>query len=300
MGVATDRGRSVARDVSVSATSVTITYAHEQFTVRETIFTPLDEPAVMILLEVDAIRPIEILAEFTPDIHYAWPAGLGGQYLVWEQNARAFLFSDGRRQVNAFMGSPAVTQASDVPAHMLSAERPRLVLGVGGNADRYTAPRLGEPPGKNVNIHAAYITIVLAGGVMSRDEALALYTRLSQPGAAAAEWRKRQAHARQVVEGTMRVSTPDRALNQAFDAAKVNLDESMVCNPDLGCGLVAGYGLSGGASDRPGFGWFFGGDAFINVLTLNSVGMFEQARDETWSPLAERVRAAFDPEGVLA
>ena len=41
-----------------------------------------------------------------------WPAGLGGQYLVWDDDARAFLFSESKRSVNAFMGSPAVTQAS--------------------------------------------------------------------------------------------------------------------------------------------------------------------------------------------
>ena len=92
------------------------------------------------------------------------PPSLGGQYLVWEQNARAFLFSEGKQAINAFFGSPAVTQASDVPAHMLAAAPPQLVLGVGSGTERYTAPRLGEPPGHNVNLHAAYIPIVLAGG----------------------------------------------------------------------------------------------------------------------------------------
>lgn len=47
---------------------------------RQHIFVPLNEPAIVMLLEVDAIRPLDIVARFTPDIHYAWPAGLGGQY----------------------------------------------------------------------------------------------------------------------------------------------------------------------------------------------------------------------------
>ena len=42
--------------------------------------------------------------------------------------------------------------------------------------------------------------------------------------------------------------------------------------------MVAGYGLSGGGG-RPGFAWFFGGDAFVNVLAMNSVGMFRESRD---------------------
>ncbi len=91
-------GRSVAHSITERPEGITIEYAHEQFTVREHIFVPLDLPAVVILLEVDAIRPLDIIAQFTPDIHYAWPAGLGGQYLVWEQNARAFLFSEGQEQ----------------------------------------------------------------------------------------------------------------------------------------------------------------------------------------------------------
>ncbi|UCF21090.1 MAG: amylo-alpha-1,6-glucosidase, partial [Gemmatimonadota bacterium] len=50
-----------------------------------------------------------------------------------------------------------------------------------------------------------------------------------------------------------------------------------VCNPDLGCGLVAGYGASG-RGRRPGFGWFFGGDASINILGILPTGHFELAR----------------------
>ncbi len=272
-------GRSVATSVVERPEGITIEYAHEQFTVREHIFVPLDEPAVVILLEVDAIRPLDIVARFTPDIHYAWPAGLGGQYLVWEQNARAFLFSEGKSGINAFLGSPAVTEASDVPAHMLAAERPQLVLGVGGATERYTAPKLGEPPGHNVNIHAAYIPIVLAGGQMPRDAALALYRRLSAPGAAEQEWKRRVAHADALRDTMFTLRSPDALLNKAVEYAKVNLDESMVCNPDLGCGLVAGYGLSGAASDRPGFGWFFGGDASINSFAMTGVGEGALVRD---------------------
>ncbi len=285
------QGRAVAHSVIQRPEGVTIEYVHEQFTVRQHIFVPLDEPAVVMLLEVDAIRPIDIIARFTPDIHYAWPAGLGGQYLVWEQNARAFLFSEGKQRINAFLGSPAVTQASDVPAHMLAADRPQLVLGVGGDADRYTAPRLGEPPGRNVNIHAAYIPIVLAGGQMSRDAALALYRRLIAPGVAEQEWARRVAHADTLRDTMFSIRSPDAMLNMAVEYAKVNLDESMACNPDLGCGLVAGYGLSGASSDRPGFGWFFGGDAAINSFAMSGAGQADLVRDGVLQFFAKYQRA---------
>ncbi len=272
-------GSAVAQSMEERPEGVTITYAYEQFTVREHVFVPLDKPAVVILLEVDAIRPLDIIATFTPDIHYAWPAGLGGQYLIWEQNARAFLFSEGKRQINAFLGSPAVTQASDVPAHMLAAAPPELVLGVGGSRDRYTAPRLGEPPGQGIDLHEAYIPIVLAGGEMPHDSALAMYRELIAPGAAEREWKRRVAHEDSIRTTMFAIHSPDTLLDKAVEYAKVNLDEAYVCNPDLGCGMVAGYGLSGGASDRPGFGWFFGGDGAINSFAMDGVGETPQVRD---------------------
>jgi len=284
-------GRDVARWVSVRPEGVTIEYAYETFTVRQTVFPALDQPAVLMLLEVDAIRPMEIVATFAPDIHLAWPASLGGQYLAWNAAARAFLFSESRRTVNAFLGSPAVTKASDVPAHMLSAQLPQLVIGVGNPGQQYTEPRLGEPPGGNVNIHEGFIPVVLAGGEMPRDSARALYERLLAPGAARREWERRVAHFDSLRQHTTRIHTPDTLLNRAVEWAKVNLDESMVCNPDLGCGLVAGYGLSGGASDRPGFGWFFGGDAAINSFGMTGVGQHALVRDGVFRFFARYQRA---------
>jgi len=284
-------GRTIATSIVERPEGVTIEYTYEQFTVKQHIFVPLDKPAVIMLLEVDAIRPLDIIARFTPDIHFMWPAGLGGQYLVWNQPAKAFLFSESKRKVNAFLGSPAITQASDVPAHMLSAAPPQFVLGVGGTGERYTAPRLGEPPGGNINAHVAFIPIVLAGGAMSRDSALALYQSLLAPGAAEREWRERQDHNFTIRNAQLSIRTPDALLDRAVEFAKINLDESMVCNPDMGCGLVAGYGLSGASSDRPGFGWFFGGDAAINSFAMSGVGQSALVRDGVLRFFAKYQRA---------
>jgi glycogen debranching enzyme len=193
--------------------------------------------------------------------------------------------------VSAFLGSPAVTQASDVPAHMLSASPPQFTIGVGSDRERYTEPRLGEPPGGNINVHAKYIPIVMAGGEMPRDSVLALYRSLLQPGAIEREWQKRVAHADSIRTQQVSVATGDPNLDLAVEWAKVNLDESMVCNPDLGCGLVAGYGLSGAASDRPGFGWFFGGDASINSFAMSAVGQHTLVRDGVLTFFAKYQRA---------
>ncbi len=60
----------------------------------------------------------------------------------------------------------------------------------------------------------------------------------------------------------------------ALEWAKVNLEEQRSCNPDLGCGMVAGWGPSG-TSLRPGFGWYFGGDAAINSLAMDATGQWD-------------------------
>jgi hypothetical protein len=55
------------------------------------------------------------------------------------------------------------------------------------------------------------------------------------------------------------------------------LDQAWVCNPYLGCGLVAGYGPSRGAR-RPQYAWFFAGDAMVAVQALLSAGEYDRAR----------------------
>ncbi|HEX7018424.1 MAG TPA: GH116 family glycosyl hydrolase [Gemmatimonadaceae bacterium] len=284
-------GHTIAHAIVERPEGVTVEYAYEQFTVKQHVFVPLDMPAVVMLLEVDAIRPMEILARFAPDIHLAWPAGLGGQYLIWNDPARAFLMSEGSQRINAYFGSPAITQASDVLAHMLAAAPPQFVMSVGGVGQQYTAPRLSEPPGHSIDEHVAYIPIVLAGGEMSRDSALTLYRALTSPGVAEREWKRRIAHEDSIRATQFALHSPEPMLDRAVEYAKVNLDESFVCNPDLGCGVVAGYGLSGPASDRPGFGWFFGGDAAINSFAMDGDGQADLVRDGVFRFFAKYQRA---------
>src|SRR5215212_3638623 len=110
-------GRDIARRVEVTPAGTTIVYSHPAFTVRQRMFAPLNEPAMVVVLEVDAVRPIEIIAEFQSDLQYAWPASFGGQYVFWDDKEKAFVLSESRRQVNGFVGSPYTTSATNQPAH---------------------------------------------------------------------------------------------------------------------------------------------------------------------------------------
>lgn len=249
------RGEDVARTVTVRPAVTTITYSHATFTVKQHVLTALDRPGVLVLLEAEAVRPLEILVRFQPVLQYAWPAGLGGQYARWDAERSAFVLSESVQERNVFLGSPWASGASAHPAHRLS-----------------EAPSEFTIPVDTARARDEFIPVALAGGEMPREEAWAAYRSLIRD--AEEVYRERREHARRILEETVRLNSPDPRLDLALQWAKLNLDEQTVCNPDLGCGLVAGWGTSG-TSGRPGFGWFFGGDAAINTLAMDVTGQWE-------------------------
>ncbi len=270
------RGRDVARDVVVSPAGVTITYVHPAFTVRQRIFAPVDEPAVAMVLEVEAIRPLEVVARFRSALQYAWPGGMGGQYIFWNDAEKAFVLSESRRQHNAIVGSPFATRATVNPAHALPDAPSEIRIAVGDQTP-VAMPRPGEPAGRLVNVLSRGIPIVIVGQIAPRDTVLATYRRVlaNLPRLYAA----RLAHTDSLLAGTLAArsdAAPD--MERWTRWAEINLDEAMVCNPDLGCGPVAGYAAAGPGNFRPGFGWFFGGDAAINSFALSAVGAFDLVR----------------------
>ena len=58
-------------------------------------------------------------------------------------------------------------------------------------------------------------------------------------------------HYAQLLDRTLRLTTPDARLNRAYDWARVGMDKGLATNPALGTGLVAGFRTSGN-SERPG------------------------------------------------
>lgn len=247
------RGEDVARTVEVRPELTTITYAHATFTVKQHILAPLDRPGVLVLLDVDAVHPLDIVASFRNVFQYAWPGAFGGQYAVWRPEMRAFLLSESLRQRNGYLGSPWASTASSHPAHALP-----------------DAPSVFRIPVDADRARREFVPLVMVAGTTTREALAAEYRGLIAD--AERLYRERVAHATRLRDEAVRIDTPDDRLDLAFEWAKVNLDEQRVCNPDLGCGPVAGWGPSG-QSTRPGFGWFFGGDAAINSLAMSSAGM---------------------------
>ena len=253
-------GRDIARTISVTPEATAITYVYESFTVKEIIIVPRGEPGAIILLDVHTTLPLTIVSSFLPVMQPMWPAGVGGQFSYWDDDAHAYVLSEGRWRAIVLCGSPAAQQMAAPPAHMF--------------ADSPIQFKIEVKPSQQDN---AFIPVVIAGGgKIKMDSVKAIYNGLWKN--AERLYRENCAYYGNLRNSTVQVITPDKSLNLAYEWGKVALDNLVVVNRDLGTGLVAGFGLSGGGA-RPGFAWFFGGDAFINALAFDSYGAYSTVRD---------------------
>ncbi len=238
--------------------STTLIASNQLFTLRATFFSPIDEAGSIILLEADSPRALTVTVSFVPDMKPMWPAGLGGQSAGWRDDLKAFVISESRRKYNAFFGCPAATKGVATPAHQLADGALRFDIRI----DPQTAKQ-------------RYYPLIVAAGFNGRQPVIDLYNRLA--ASVSDQYQKTFAHYRRLRDEMLSVETPDAKLNLAFEWAKAAMDKGMVDNLDLGLGLVAGWGATGNGA-RPGFGWFFGGDAAINSYAMTGYGDFDSMK----------------------
>ncbi|MDZ7378076.1 MAG: GH116 family glycosyl hydrolase [candidate division KSB1 bacterium] len=261
----------IARTITVRPEALTIVYSDPSFTLRQTCFTPLEEPGIVILLDVETQSPLSLVVSFFPDLNPMWPGGMGGQFCYWDEENQLYVISESRFKYSAAIGSPYGRRLSSPPAHELATSPMRFLLHVEpGESARYFLP------------------IVIAGSTTPGLEGLrATYRRLLVH--AEELLADTRAHYDRLQRDFLALNLPDPELELAFNWARVALDKGLVDNPHLGRGLVAGYGTSG-VGRRPGFAWFFGGDAFMNSMAMNAYGDFATVR-EAFRFLQRRQRA---------
>jgi hypothetical protein len=252
--------KDIVRYIDVTPDATILTYTYQSFTIKALYITPINMPGCFILLEIDTSVPLTIVCGFLPVLQPMWPAGLGGQYAHWDNSLKAYIISEPTRKNHGIVGSPAASGISYTPAHMLSDTPNEFKI---------------EIPDPHA-VKNKYIPIYCAGGEGKREDILKAYKKLQENPEQF--YKDNVLHFRTLRENTLLLKTPDPKLDLAFEWAKVAYDSLMVDNPDLGRGLIAGLTPSG-TSGRPGFGWFFGGDAYINSFSILSYGAFESVRE---------------------
>ncbi|MBI3667005.1 MAG: amylo-alpha-1,6-glucosidase, partial [Acidobacteria bacterium] len=237
---------------------VTITHSHAAFTIRQTFVADLDRPVILVLLDIETGRPLRLRASFMPEMRPMWPASLGGQSSSWDEAEKALVLTEPLGRFAAVVGSPLFSRHSEQIGHQLP--------------DRTVLVEMDITP---ETARRSVIPIVIAGSGSGTRNAVQLYREALAkiPELVAAS----DAYYKDFLARSIEIETPDPALNRAFDWAKVAVDKGWQCNEGIGCGLVAGFGPSG-ASERPGFAWYFGGDALMNSWSIVDYGDFGRAR----------------------
>jgi hypothetical protein len=249
---------SLATTVDIRPEASTVRYAHAIFTVDATWLVPLDQAGGVVLLDVSTSEPITVYVKFRPDLKPMWPAALGGQYSYWDDDLKAYVIGEGSGKNAAIVGSPLGLTPPEQPAHNLPDAPSQFAIRI--------TPEVAA---------RGLVPIVIAGSVDKLDAARKTYAALlASPDAA---YREATEHYRVLREEMTSIESPDRGFDLAFEWGKVALDKGFVCNPHLGCGLIAGLGPSG-TTERPGFGWFFGGDTFINAWAISAYGDLDTVR----------------------
>ncbi len=229
----------------------------EKWTLAEQIYPAYNEPAVFLVYRVQALTDITLEFFFKPDLSPMWPASLGGKYSYFDEDGNFFLLSESSSKNFAFFGGFKGEKVGDLPAHHLP-----------GGRLRYRIPL-------KKGFHEIPLTAVAASG--KYEDIKTTFRQVKEKYSLLLKEREEMFGT--FFKDHLAVKTPDAGINEALRWAILNVHTAFADNPDLGEGLVAGYGLSG-ERERPGFGWYFGGDGLINSFALVNYGDFAGARKE--------------------
>jgi len=251
-------GQDILSRVVYEPDSIMRVYVGPDFIVHEKLFVPLNLPGAILSYSIQSTHDVEIDVHATPVLNLMWPAAIGGQSATWNPEISAFVVSEPANGYSATFGSPDIVAHDDVGN--------RTTHGVSDAGLGFTIR-----PDSTGNAK-----VFVALNQAHADQGLLLHTLVHDQPAFEAEAAE---HQRDQMSRVLRIETPDPAVNQAIAWAEIALDQAWVCNLDLGCGYVAGYGPSRGAR-RPQYNWFFAGDGLIAAEAATAGGDGVRARDE--------------------
>ena len=204
-------------------------YSGESWQIKEHIFPALEQPYVFIVYHITAKSDLELELSFKPDLSPMWPAAIGGKYSYWHKDG-FFVMGEASGKNIALFGSGSGEKVGDLPAHKLPGGRIRQVIKLASG--EHTIPFMAVAGRKKFQqIKKEFITGLKSSKSLMRQRHQALQNF-------------RDTH--------LNIKTPHDRINRSLEWTITNLHLAFVNNPQLGEGLVAGYGLSK-ATERPLF-----------------------------------------------
>src|SRR5262249_43657322 len=87
-------GTDIVAGIVVRPEATVLSFSHPAFTVRQVLFAPVEEPALVMLLDVDSTLPMTVTGSFRPRLKLMWPAGLMTGNPGWDEKAHAYAITE--------------------------------------------------------------------------------------------------------------------------------------------------------------------------------------------------------------
>src|SRR5262249_13071234 len=152
-----------------------------------------------------------IQVSFERDFQLEWPAGIGGTYISWEPELKAFYLGEESKRYAALVGSPSATDGQpEFYTNYSSSPQSSIRLGV-------------SPAGIDTKV------VVIAGSVEGRAEAEKTYHHLANDHASLLQ--ESAKYYSDYLDQTVQLELPDRELQQAYDWSRISMVQGLVSNP---------------------------------------------------------------------
>jgi hypothetical protein len=268
------------REVTVTPGGLTLETRSNRFTLTGELFAARERRALVLLFDLEADVPIELEFSFRCDFRPMWPAGMGGQIGAPDPETPAFLLTEELGRFAALIGGPTARLIAGGRDHALPVDpvRMRMTIEPGKRAVFVIAGAQLDPP--PLSEEARLGLGQSATGFARAEEVVAAAREEWREGVEGWERERKEveAHWSRFLATTTTFSCPDPAHEEAFLWAKIAIERAWVRVDGIGRGLVAGLATSRG-SERPGYGWFFDGDALIASRAMVGTGDFDGARE---------------------
>jgi glycogen debranching enzyme len=222
-----DVNRQVA-EVEVRPDRTVLTYTHIGFTVRQIMFSPNRGPAgtgPVVLFEFDCLHPTDFTFRFTPELRWMWPERNEGVPGVEWSDARV---PNDTSSVLGLAGG----------FYVLHSDYPDLAgaVAIPGARPGILAPYQERPQVHPVELklhidpvrdHGRLFPLLMAVGTTPATAASsALASALAQLNAAIpSAYRAHAESYKKLLEDSVSIETPDKALNEAFQWAVVSIEQ---------------------------------------------------------------------------
>src|SRR3984957_6807764 len=259
--------------IEVRPDHTTITFSHANFTLREILFAPRGSPdgtGALAFFQIEAVRPIMLTLEFTPEMKRMWPA------LSDDRPSPEWVKMGARGFYVLHLNFPDHAAAIEIPG-----AEPGILAPYQERPKSYPLQFVlhFDPAHDGGKVYPLLLT---TADTADESEKMALGAKLAALGRSFQSlYEQNEIYFINFLREHLVIETPDKQFDEAFAWAQVSIDQLKVQTTPSHqeTALVAGF-YGSGDSARPGFGWYFGRDALWTLYAVNSYGDFQLTRDE--------------------